>query len=142
MRQFRSTIGTGLLAGALAAGMTIAGASLAVAQSNGTSRSAPPDARITMPPAAAAAAISDQDLKSFAVAALEVKKINDSYRPRYRSADTPAAKQEVQKEATDKMSAAVEQKGLSVDKYNQILRVAQANPDVAQQIDGYTRAAK
>ena len=133
MRQFKSTMGTGLLAGALVAGMTIAGASLAVAQSS-------PSAT-TPPPAAAAAAISDQELKSFAVAALEVKKINDTYRPRYQSADTPAAKQQVQKEATDKMSAAVEQKGLSVDKYNQIVRVAQADPDVAKQIDDYARSS-
>ncbi len=148
MRHFKSTVGTGILAGALAAGMTIAGATLVAAQSSNGARpsdrsaGAPPDARITMPPVAAVAAISDQELKSFAVAALEVKKINDSYRPRYRSADTPAAKEQVQKEATDKMAAAVEQKGLSVDKYNQIVRVAQANPDVAQQIDGYARAAK
>jgi hypothetical protein len=137
MRQFRSTVGTGLLAGALAAGMTIAGASLAAAQST-----AAPAAKPTPPPAAAAAAITDQELKSFAVAALEVKKINDSYRPRYRSADTPAAKEQVQKEATEKMASAVEEKGLSVDKYNQIVRVAQANPDVARQIDDYARQAE
>jgi hypothetical protein len=141
MRQFKSTVGTGLLAGALAAGMTIAGASLAVAQSNGAPRNAPL-AKPAPPPAAAAAAISEQELKSFAVAALEVKKINDSYRPRYRSADTPAAKEQVQKEATEKMSSAVEEKGLSVDKYNQIVRVAQANPDVARQIDDYARQAQ
>lgn len=141
MRQFKSTMGTGLLAGALAAGMTIAGASLAAAQSNGAPRNAPV-AKPATPPAAAAAAISDQELKSFAVAALEVKKINDSYRPRYRSADTPVAKEQVQKEATEKMSSAVEEKGLSVDKYNQIVRVAQANPDVARQIDDYARQAQ
>jgi len=141
MGQFRSTVGTGLLAGALAVGMTIAGASLAVAQSNGAPRNAPA-AKPATPPAAAAAAITDQELKTFAVAALEVKKINDSYRPRYQSADTPAAKEQVQKEATEKMSAAVEQKGLSVDKYNQIVRVAQADPEVAKQIDGYARQAQ
>ena len=90
MRQFRLIVGTGLLTAALAAGMTIASASLAVAQSNGTSRPAP-SAKQATPPAAAGAAISDQELKIFAIAALEVKKINDSYRPRYRSADTPAA---------------------------------------------------
>jgi hypothetical protein len=143
MRQFRSTLGSGILAGALAAGMTIAGASLAVAQSsNGARPSAPPSAPAATPPSAAAASISDQELKTFAVAALEVRKINDSYRPRYQSADTPAEKQQVQKEATDKMAAAVSQKGLSVDKYNQIVRVAQADPEVAKQIDGYARAAQ
>jgi len=131
MRQFKSTIGTGLLAGALAAGMSIAGASLVAAQSS---------APATTPPAAAAAAITDQELKSFAVAALEVKKINDSYRPRYQSAETPAAKEQVQREATEKMSSVVEEKGLSVDKYNQIVRVAQADPEVAKQIDDYARS--
>jgi hypothetical protein len=135
-------VGSGLLAGALAAGMTIAGASLAAAQSSNGARPSAPSAKPATPPSAAAASISDQELKTFAVAALEVRKINDNYRPRYQSADTPAAKQQVQKEATDKMAAAVAQKGLTVDKYNQIVRVAQADPDVAKQIDGYARAAQ
>jgi hypothetical protein len=129
--------------------MTIAGASLAAAQSsNGAPPNAPvakpnaPAAKPSTPPAAAAASISDQELKTFAVAALEVRKINDSYRPRYQSADTPAAKEQVQKEATDKMAAVVTQKGLSVDKYNQIVRVAQADPEIAKQIDNYARSAQ
>jgi hypothetical protein len=132
MRHFKPKVGTGLLAGALAAGMSIAAASGVAAQSS---------APATVPPSAAAAAITDQEIKSFAVAALEVKKINDSYRPRYQAAETPAAKEQVQKEATEKMSSAVEEEGLSVDKYNQIVRVAQANPDLAKQIDDYARAS-
>ena len=135
MRYHRSSLHKGLLAGALAAGMSVVGASLAAAQSS----SAPSPAT---PPSAAAASITQQELKTFAVAALEVKKINDTYRPRYQSAETPAAKEQVQKEATEKMSSVVQQQGLSVDKYNQIVRVAQADPEVAKQIDDYAREAK
>ena len=40
------------------------------------------------------------------------------------------------------MAVAVEHKGLSVDKYNQIVGVAQADPEVAQQFDGYVCAEK
>ncbi|MFN4283057.1 MAG: DUF4168 domain-containing protein [Alphaproteobacteria bacterium] len=133
MGHHRSNLSKGLLAGAFAAGMSVAGASLALAQSSGASPATPPSA--------AAASITQQELKTFAVAALEVKKINDTYRPRYQSAETPAAKEQVRKEATEKMSSAVQQQGLSVDKYNQIVRVAQADPEVAKQIDDYARQA-
>ncbi|HEY4135632.1 MAG TPA: DUF4168 domain-containing protein [Alphaproteobacteria bacterium] len=142
MRFFRTASGSTLLAAALAAGMASGiGASTAFAQ---PAPNAAPASRASQgtPPSAAAADISGQDLKTFAVAALEVKKINDSYRPRYQSADTPEAKQQVQKEATDKMAAAVQDKGLTVDKYNQIVHVAQADPEVAQQIDDYAKQAK
>jgi hypothetical protein len=126
------------VAGALAVGLSVAGASLAVAQS---SSGAPPKGSSATPPAAAAASISDKELRTFADAALEVKKINDSYRPRFRAAETPAAKQQVQKEATEKMTEAVQSKGLSVDKYNQIVRVAQADPQVAKTIDQFARGS-
>lgn len=131
MRHYR----TPLRVAAIALALSVGTSSLALAQSSNGARSA-------SPPAAAAASITDQELKSFAVAALEVKKINDNYRPRYQSADTPAAKQQVQKEATEKMSSAVAQKGLTVDKYNQIVRVAQADPEVAKTIDDYARQAQ
>lgn len=130
MRNFATAFRASALALALSAG----GAPLAAAQSSGAAK--------PTPPAAAAASITDQELKSFAVAALEVKKINDSYRPRYQAAGTPAEKQQVQKEATEKMSSAVQQKGLTVDKYNQIVRVAQADPEVAKTIDDYARQAQ
>lgn len=131
MRHLHSPLRVAALALALGAGTS----SIALAQSSNGARPA-------SPPAAAAASITDQELKSFAVAALEVKKINDNYRPRYQSAGTPAEKQQVQKEATEKMSSAVQQKGLTVDKYNQIVRVAQADPQVAKTIDDYARQAQ
>lgn len=141
-RTFSSRVAAPIMAGALAVGMSFAGASLAVAQTSSGAPGAPPSGpSATTPPAAAAASISDQELRTFADAAVEVKKINDNYRPRYRAADTAAAKQQVQKEATEKMAEAVQSKGLSVDKYNQIVRVAQADPQVAKTIDDYARKA-
>jgi predicted lipid-binding transport protein (Tim44 family) len=84
-------------------------------------------------------AISDQDLKTFAGAAKEVQQINQTYVPAYQSAQTDEQRKAIEQEAMTKMSQAVKDKGLTVDKYNQIVQAAQADPQLAQQIDSYAR---
>lgn len=88
------------------------------------------------------ASINDQDLKTFAGAAKEVQRINQSYVPAYQAAQTDEQRQAIEQEAMTKMTDAVKQKGLSVDKYNQIVNAAQADPEMARQIDSYARQAQ
>ncbi len=85
------------------------------------------------------AAISQEELKSFAVAAKEVQKINQSYMPSYQSAQTDEQKKAIEREAMGKMTQAVKEKGLTVEKYNQIVQVAQSDPEVARKVDEYAR---
>jgi hypothetical protein len=85
------------------------------------------------------ASISDQDLKTFAGAAKEVQRINQSYVPAYQAAQTDEQRKAIEQEAMTKMSEAVKQKGMSVDKYNQIVNAAQTNPEMARQIDSYVQ---
>ena len=88
------------------------------------------------------AAISDTDLKTFAVAAKDVQKINQDYVPAYQAAQTDEQRAAIQQEAMGKMAQAVKDKGLSVEKYNQIVSAAQADPEVARQVDSYAQQAK
>lgn len=88
------------------------------------------------------AAISDQDLKTFAVAARDVQKINQDYVPAYQSAQTDEQRQAIQQEAMGKMAQSVKDKGMSVEKYNQIVSAAQADPEIARQVDNYAKQAQ
>lgn len=83
--------------------------------------------------------LSQQDLQTFATAAVEVQRISDDYQARFAAADTAEERQQIQQEATDKMAKAVEDKGMTVDQYNEVARTAQSDADVANQISEYVR---
>jgi hypothetical protein len=94
------------------------------------------------PPAAQAATdFTDADLKSFAVAVVQVSRINDTYLPMYQAARTPEEQQWVEIKATDEMVQAVKNQGMTVDQYQQILAHAQSNPAVANRVDELIRHA-
>lgn len=86
------------------------------------------------PQAAPSRSYSDDELKTFAVAALEVLRINDMYLPKLKMAATPEEQRQVEKTATDEMVKAVEKEGLTVDKYKEIMSQAEANPEIAERV--------
>lgn len=77
---------------------------------------------------------SDDELKLFAAAAIEVQRISDFYLPRLQTAQNAQEEQDVQRAASGEMTQAVESKGMTVDKFNEILVVAQISPDIADRI--------
>ena len=86
--------------------------------------------------------VSDEKLKSFAVAFLEVSKISQEYKPEFDGAASEEDKQRVQQEAGQKMVEAVNAtEGISIDEYNQIIQSAQADPELAQRINGHISQA-
>ena len=80
------------------------------------------------------ASFSDADLKSFVIAALEVERISDTYLPKLKAAKTAEEQQQVESAASREMVKAVENKGISVDKYQEIATEAQANPAIAARV--------
>jgi hypothetical protein len=90
----------------------------------------------SQPPAQqqAPAEVSEDDLRSFAIAAQKVKRINDEALPQIQSAETPEKAQTLRKKAETDMLAAVEGEGLTVDRYNQIYTMAQMDPDVRDRV--------
>jgi hypothetical protein len=85
--------------------------------------------------------LNQQQLETFAGAALEVQRISDDYQLRFASANSFQEQRAIQDEATSKMTKAVEDKGMTVDEYNEVARAAQADPDVATRISELVRQA-
>lgn len=115
---------------ALCAGLTASVAPMTAAQA--------PAPSIQQP----APAYSEDELKTFAVAALEVLRINDVYLPKLKMATTPEEQQRVERTASDEMVKAVEKEGLSVAKYKEIMSHAEANPDIAQRVIKHMKEAQ
>jgi hypothetical protein len=77
---------------------------------------------------------SDAELKSFAVAVVQVQRINDAYLPKLKTASTPEEQQQVEKTATSEMVKAVQKEGMTVEKYKQIMNHAQSNPEIGDRV--------
>lgn len=89
---------------------------------------------IESPPDASVPAYSDTELKTFAVAVLEVQRLNEAYSAKLQAASTPEEQEVVVKTATNQMTEVVEKNGMSVDRFTQILSHAQRNPDLADRV--------
>ena len=72
---------------------------------------------------------SDTELRSFVVAAAKVQQINDAYLPKLRAAKTDEETKRVQETANAEMKRALDEEGISVDRFQEI--VAQARADRA-----------
>lgn len=78
---------------------------------------------------------SDDDVAKFAEANQQVQDIQTEYTGKLQDSGGDQEKAaSIQQEAQEKMVQAVEDTGLGVDKYNQILQVAQADPELVERI--------
>lgn len=96
-----------------------------------------PAAAQSQPPAAAQqapGAVSDVELQAFAQATVDVQKIRDDWQPRIQAAPDAKAGDELRQQAQAEMVSAVEAKGLSVEKYQEIYQLAQVDPGVRQKV--------
>lgn len=118
----KPTIGT---AAALLAGFMSVGPTVAAAQSAPPAQTAPQ------------ATVTEQDIRAYAEAAVEVQEISAKWQPRIADAQQQQKVTEaesLQQEAQQEMVEAVQDKGLTVQQYNDIYRVAQADPQVRDKI--------
>ena len=93
-------------------------------------------------PAGEAQSTDDAKLKSFAVAFIEVTRVTQSYQPQIESAGSEEDQQRLREEAGEKMVEAVNgAEGITLDEYNTIIQAAQANPELAQRINGHIAEA-
>src|SRR5438067_7097399 len=79
-------------------------------------------------------AYSDAELKSFAAAAIAVQAIRDMYVLKMTGANGQSEQQQLKQAAVQEMAAAVEQQGLSVGKFQEILVNAQGDPGLVDKI--------
>jgi hypothetical protein len=86
------------------------------------------------------AAYSDAELKSFAAAAADVHRINSNYLPKLAEA-SPDMQRQIEKQAMQETTRAVEKQGLTSDKYDEILTAAQSKPEVAEKVEQFLNEA-
>jgi hypothetical protein len=82
---------------------------------------------------------TDDELKSFTAAALEVRRISSTYIPKIEAAPSPEEQQKVVQQAESEMVQAVEKQGMTADKYDEILTQAKTNPEVAQRVEQHLK---
>ena len=99
--------------------------------------SQPAYAQDAEPPARAAPQITDQQLQNYAVAALEVDKVNKTYQPLINKAPTREEQKTLYDKATQEMAEVIQNSGLSVEQYNQITTLVQSNPEISNEVQGY-----
>ena len=80
---------------------------------------------------------SEEAVESFAVAMLQVQQIGMEAQQQVEAAETPEQQQQLEAEITARMVEAVEAEGLSVEEYQEIATAAQADPELAGQINEY-----
>ena len=83
------------------------------------------------------ASYTDAEVRSFAEAALEVKHIKEVYIPQIAAAASEEEQQKLEDAATTAMTKAVEEHGLKVDRYQQILVAALTQPALAHRVGKY-----
>jgi len=81
-------------------------------------------------------AVSDKEIETFAAAATEVRQLNKQWSPKVQEAAKQGADaaEKTRQQALGEMAQAVERKGMSVDRYQQIFEIAQADRDVQRKI--------
>jgi Domain of unknown function (DUF4168) len=100
-------------------------------------QSAPADQ--SAPSESSSASYSDQELKSFAVAVLEVERIKSSYAPKL--AQNLREQAQVKQAASLELLVALKQQGITVDKYQEMLASVQSNPELADKVNEYLKNA-
>jgi Domain of unknown function (DUF4168) len=88
-----------------------------------------------------ASSYSDTELRSFALAALNVERIRNLYLPKLEAATTPEQQEEVRKAASDEMVQAIQGEGMTVRRYSEISTQARQNPELAKRVQEHVRGA-
>jgi len=85
---------------------------------------------------------SDQELMTFARATLDVEQIAMKYEEKMQAVEDAGQKEEFADQATGEMTEAVQQRGLSVEKYNEMAETVTRNPELARRVLDYRKEAK
>lgn len=94
----------------------------------------------TAQPELQASDVSEEQLQSFAAAASEVETIGSEWQTRIEAAQSEEEANQLGQQAQQEMIAAVEAEGLTVEQYNQIFLLAQADSDIQAQVLEYMEA--
>jgi len=77
---------------------------------------------------------SEEQVEAFAAAYIQVSQVNQTFEPQVAAAETEQDRLALFQQAQQQMQEAVQSRGLSLDEFNGIYNQAQADPDLAAQI--------
>jgi hypothetical protein len=83
---------------------------------------------------ASASSYGESDLNSFAVAAVKVHRINNTYSQKIEEAGSDEEKVQLEQKASGEMVDAVKHEGLTVDTYQDIVSRLQSDADLAARV--------
>ncbi len=85
---------------------------------------------------------SEGELKTYAMAALEVQEVNKTYVAKLAQAERMEEKAKLRDAAKSQMVKAIRDKGITVEKYNSITAKAERDPELFQKISKLIKQAK
>jgi hypothetical protein len=134
----KSTIGLTILLMVLLGGMVITGCDSGDRQGTilpARQQQAPPDQPINIPPgkAGSQSVISNEELEKAAAAHVAIAEIQYRLQQALQDTKVPDQKQKLQDSANEKMIEAVQNTGLSFEKYNEIMEVVVRNRALSQE---------
>ena len=88
-------------------------------------------------PQAGTTEFTQDQLKSFAAATLEVEQLHQKYSPQIAAAKEPSEQEAVRGQAVEEMTKAVRGEGLSIEEYNSIVTQLYTDPEMARSIEAY-----
>ncbi|MGK2741510.1 DUF4168 domain-containing protein [Tepidicaulis sp. LMO-SS28] len=84
--------------------------------------------------AAPAADFSDEKLESYAEAVVGIQEVNQKWQTEMNAAQSQEEADKIREQSFTEMEKVVQDKGLTVQEYNDITVAAQSNPDLNQEI--------
>jgi hypothetical protein len=88
-------------------------------------------------PQAGTAEFTEDQLKSFAAATLEVEQLHQKWSPQIAAAKEPSEQEAIRGQAIEEMAGAVRAEGLSMEEYNSIVSQLYVDPKMAETIQAY-----
>jgi hypothetical protein len=85
--------------------------------------------------------VSDVVVQKVGAALGQISQIRENYAEQYASVDTDEQKRAVEAEAQMVMVEAVNQQGLSVEQFNDVVTAAEADPELGQRVLAAAKAA-
>ena len=120
--------------------MVLAGLLLSVSPAFAqTSNGAAPESAV---PGQGAASISDATVQKVGAALHDVAQIQQTYAQRMQSVQNTGQRSSMAQQAHADAVKAVNARGVSVDQYNHVIRLAQADPSLKQRLLSAAQAAK
>lgn len=113
----------------VAAALIASGALIAMPPAEAQQRQAPAGAGA----ATSAETVSDAKLDAAAIAITRVSELSEQYEKRFQAAP-PEDRERIANEADVQLEKAVKDSGLSVQEYNSIVEIAQADPEVQDRL--------